>query len=60
MNMNNDVIEYDDFEDEMLLENDNILLEEFNIEEIENINPLNNYDENAIAFFAGFIARRSI
>jgi len=26
----------------------------------ENINPLSNYDENAIAYFAGFVAQRSI
>lgn len=26
----------------------------------ENINPLNNYDENAIAYFAEFVARQSI
>jgi len=60
MNMSNNVIEYNDFEDEMVLENDIILLEEYNMEELENVNPLNTYDKNAVAFFAGFIARRSI
>lgn len=38
----------------------NILEEYHDIEDIENINALSNYDENAIAFFAGFVARRSV
>jgi len=41
----------------LLTEDVNILLQECDIEEFESINLLDNYDENAIAFFAGFIAR---
>jgi len=43
-----------------LNEDAKLFLEEYDIEEIENINPIDsNYDENAIAYFAGFVARRS-
>jgi hypothetical protein len=47
-------------ESELLDENAKLFLQEYDIEEIENINPIDsNYDENAIAYFAGFVARRS-
>jgi len=60
MNMINTVTDYDEAESELLTE-DLDILKECDIEEIENVNPLDSsYDENAIAFFAGFIARRSI
>lgn len=59
--MSNTAIEYDEPESKLLTEDVNIFLKECDIEEIENINPFDsNYDENAIAFFAGFVARRSI
>ena len=39
----------------------NNLLKECDIEKNESVNPLDsNYDENAIAYLAGFIARRNI
>lgn len=60
--MSNTAIEYDvEHESELLDEDTKILLEEYDFEEIENINPIDNsYNENAIAYFAGFVARRSI
>jgi len=37
------------------------ILEEFdNIKDAENVEPLNIYDQNAVAFFAGYIARQSV
>ncbi|EZA48411.1 hypothetical protein X777_13811 [Ooceraea biroi] len=58
MNMNN--VEYDEPESELLNEDVNILLTNCDIEEMESVNALDGYDENAIAYFAGFVARRSI
>jgi len=62
MNTSNTAVEYDvEHENELLDEDTKILLEECDIEEIENINPIDNsYSENAIAYFARFVARRSI
>jgi len=60
VNINNIVTDYDEPESELLTE-DLDILKECDIEEIENVSPLDSsYDENAIAFFAGFVARRSI
>lgn len=59
MNISNTVIECDEPESEMLIKDVNILFREY--EEIENVNAFDSsYDENAIAYFAGFVARRSI
>lgn len=61
MKISNAVVEYNEPESELIIEDVNILLKECDIEEIESINPLDSsYDENAIAYFAGFVARRSI
>ncbi|XP_067212770.1 uncharacterized protein [Linepithema humile] len=61
MSESHTVIQHDiDPEDELLMEDTKILEEYDNIEDQENINPLNFYDQNAIAFFAGYVARRSI
>jgi len=51
LNMNNTVTNYDEPESELLTE-DLDILKECDIEEIENVSPLDSsYDENAIAFF---------
>lgn len=47
-------------EDELFMEDVQILEEYDNVGDAENLDPLNIYDQNAIAFFAGYIARRSI
>jgi len=54
----NNYTEYDDSENELFVEDAKFLEDYVNVE--ENINPLSNYDENAIAYFAGFVAQRSI
>ena len=63
MRTSTSTVEYADFEDESYLE-DAQLLEKYanyeNIENIENITPLSGYNENAIAYFAGFVAQRSL
>lgn len=61
-NMNeNYAAEYDiNLENELLIEDTEIFEEYDNVEDIENTNILGNYDENAIAYFAGFVACRSI
>jgi len=48
-------VENDDFESDSFLEDAQLLEEYVNFEDIENIN-LYSYDENAIAYFAGFVA----
>ncbi|XP_070171046.1 uncharacterized protein [Polyergus mexicanus] len=54
-------VEYDKPENELFIEDVNIFFKECDIEEIESINSLDSsYNENAIAYFAGFVARRSI
>lgn len=52
--------EYDiDQNDKLLAEDANIIEEYFDYENIENDEQHSSYDDNAIAFFAGFVARRS-
>lgn len=58
MNTTNFTTVYDDCESELFAEDASFLEDYVNVE--ENMNLLNNYDENAIAYFAGFVARRSI
>ncbi|XP_026830028.1 uncharacterized protein LOC113563103 [Ooceraea biroi] len=47
-------------EDDSFLEDVEMLKEYDNIRDAENVDPLNIYNENAITYFAGYIARRSV
>jgi len=58
MSISNYTTEYDDSENELFVEDAKFLEDYVNIE--ENVNPFNNYDENAIAYFVRFVAQRSI
>ncbi|XP_072751257.1 uncharacterized protein [Anoplolepis gracilipes] len=62
-NENHTVVQHDIDPEDELLERDTKILEEYediHIEDSENINSLNIYDQNAIVFFAGYVARRSV
>lgn len=48
------------FEDELFMEDVQMLEEYDKVGNAENVEPLNIYDENAIAYFAGYIARQSV
>lgn len=61
MSASHNGVQYDiDPEDESFLEDVNILQEYDNIESCEHISSFDSYDQNAIAFFAGYVARKSI
>jgi len=58
MNISNSNTEHNDTESELFTEDAKFLEEFVDVEDIES--PLSGYDENAIAYFARFVARRSI
>ncbi|KMQ91814.1 transposable element p transposase [Lasius niger] len=61
LNASHTVVQCDvNSEDESFLEDVQILEEYDNVGDTENVNPFNIYDQNAVAFFAGYIARRSV
>jgi len=61
MSASNISVQHDIDPEDELFTNDVDILEQYdNIETTENVNLLNSYDQNAIAFFAGYIARKSI
>lgn len=61
LNENHATVEHDiEPENELLIEDTEIIEKYDIVEECENINSLTTYDRNAIAFFAGYVARRSI
>jgi len=60
LNENYVTVQHDIEPEHELLMEDAQILEKYDMENSENINLLTAYDQNAIAYFAGYIARRSI
>jgi len=61
MSASHTVIQTDiDLEDELFTEDIEIFEICNNINDLENLNPLNTYDQNAVTYFAGYIARKTI
>jgi hypothetical protein len=61
LNASHNVVQCDaNSEDESFIEEVQIFEKYDNVENAENVDPLNIYDQNAVAFFAGYIARQSI
>ncbi|KMQ84980.1 transposable element p transposase, partial [Lasius niger] len=61
LSANHTVVQSDaNSEDESFVEDTQFLEEYDNVRDAENVESLNIYDQNAVAFFAGYIARRSV